>query len=217
MSEAWFSDNFSDLSRSSGVEAGFQFEFYCERCRNAYRTPFEPYRSGQAAGWMNKASGMFGGILGNAGGAVEGIASQNFGKTRDEMFREAVVKAKEHFHRCAQCFQYVCDSCFNAASGLCYNCAPDAEVAGQAAKAMGKVAAAQEAGRAAGEELGAKIDVKTDKQLVCPNCGAEAHGAKFCAECGTKLAQVLACPSCSAELQPGVKFCPECGSQVAQA
>lgn len=215
MAESWFSDNFGDLCRATGVEAGFQFEFYCERCRNAFRTEFEPYRGGQAAGWLDRASGMFGGILGNAGSAAEGLATQNFGKSRDEKFREAVERAKDHFHRCAQCFQYVCDRCFDASTGFCYNCAPDAEVLGQMGRAQGKAAKAQEMGYAAGEAAAQSVDVNTDKQLVCPSCRAETHGAKFCPECGTKLATVATCPSCGVETAPGAKFCPECGTKMA--
>lgn len=215
MAENWFSDNFSDLSRSTGVEAGFQFEFYCERCRNAYRTQFDPYRGGQAAGWMERASGLFGGVLGNATNAAEGLASSNYGKMRDEKFREAVEEAKNHFHRCSQCFQYMCDQCFDVQSGLCYNCAPDAEVAAQASRAQGKLQAASEAAYKVGQESAASMDVKTPKQLKCPECGAETHGAKFCPECGTKLAVMATCPGCNAEVAPGAKFCPECGQKMA--
>ncbi len=214
MSETWFSDNFADLSKPTGVQAGFQFEFYCERCRNAYRTEFEPYRGGQAAGWLDKASGMLGGILGNAGSAVEGVATQNYGKVRDEKFREAVEQAKVHFHRCAQCMQYVCGQCFHEKSGLCYNCAPDAEVAAQAARAQGHVDAAKEKAYDVGKGLAKDQDVTTEKQMVCPNCRAETHGAKFCPECGTKMAVAAFCYACGAELPPGAKFCVDCGTKM---
>ncbi len=214
MSETWFSDNFGDLSRPTGVEAGFQFEFYCERCRNAYRTVFEPYKGAQAAGWLGRAAGMFGGVLGDASNAAEGVATQNFGRMRDEKFRNAVVEAKAHFHRCAQCFQYVCDQCFNAQAGLCLNCAPDAEVAIEAARAQGQTDAARNKSYTAGQELGAAMDVKRDRQLVCPKCNAETHGAKFCPECGERLATTVPCPGCQTDLPPGTKFCPECGMKL---
>jgi hypothetical protein len=44
--ETKFANNVSDLSNSSGVDAGFQFEFYCQRCNDRWRTEFKPYRSG---------------------------------------------------------------------------------------------------------------------------------------------------------------------------
>ncbi|NLE61108.1 MAG: hypothetical protein GX616_22400 [Planctomycetes bacterium] len=50
---------------------------------------------------------------------------------------------------------------------------------------------------------------------VCPECGAEAHGAKFCTKCGTKIERAAAgvCPACGAETK-GARFCPECGTKL---
>jgi len=53
----------------------------------------------------------------------------------------------------------------------------------------------------------------------CPQCGAEAGGAKFCPECGAKIERAAAatkCPNCGAEGK-GAKFCPECGTKMPQA
>jgi len=61
MGEIKFSDNYNDLSQQSGVNAGFQFEFFCERCNDTWRADFVPYRSGQASGWLSKAGGILGG------------------------------------------------------------------------------------------------------------------------------------------------------------
>ncbi len=216
MSDMKFSDNYSDLSRENGVNAGFQFEFNCERCNDAWRTEFVPYSSGRASGWLGKASGMFGGILGSVGDAVEGLAESGYGKARDKAFREAVEEARHHFHRCAKCFQYVCDACWNEEKGLCYNCAPSAEVEIEAARAQGEVYAAGEKAALEGIRAGKKMDVKRKRQLVCPECGAETHGAKFCPECGAKMAVPSKCPACSAEVAPGAKFCPECGAKMAR-
>lgn len=214
MSETWFSDNFQDLSHMHGVNAGFQFEFYCERCHNAYRTPFQPYRAGQAAGWLGRASGLLGGVLGQADNAVGGLAEQGWAKARDEQFREAVVEAKQHFNRCSRCFQYVCDTCFNKAKGLCYNCAPDVQVEIEAARNAGEIQSATESAIAEGMQRGAQRDVARDQQLVCPACNAETHGAKFCPECGTKLAVNVTCGGCGTESPAGTKFCPECGNKL---
>lgn len=214
MSETWFSDNFGDLSHPQGVNAGFQFEFYCERCRNAYRTVFEPYRGGQAAGWLGKASGLLGGVLGSAEEAVGGMAEQGWAKARDSKFRDAVVEAKAHFKRCAHCFQYVCDQCWNAQKGLCYNCAPDVEVEIERSRTIGELTAASEMAYAEGQSRAASRDVKRDRQLVCPGCGTEAHGAKFCPSCGSKLAVNVFCTGCGAECSPEAKFCGECGTPI---
>jgi len=168
MSEIKFSKNYSDHSVSAGANAGFQFEFNCERCGDAWRTEFVPYRGGQASSWLGKA---------------------------------AVMK-------------YVCDPCWNRDKGLCRACAPDAQVEIEAARASGEVYAAGEKAALEGIQRGKQMDVKRDRQLVCPKCNAETHGAKFCPECGFKLAAQSECPKCAAEVSPGAKFCPECGEKL---
>ena len=214
MPEFKFSDNYRDLSIQHGVNAGFQFEFPCQRCGDTWRTEFVPYRSGQASGWLGKAASFFGGISGEIGQAVEGMAESGWGKAHDQVFIEAIEQAKNHFHRCGRCSDYFCDKCWNTATGLCRNCAPDVEVEIEAARNQGEVQGATEMAVAEGVARGKKKDVKRDRQLVCPQCGAETKGAKFCPECGTKLATKNTCASCSAELVPGAKFCPECGAKV---
>ncbi len=214
MGEIQFSDNYSDRCISHGVNAGFQFEFHCERCNETWRTEFVPYRGGQAAGWLSKAAGMFGGGLGNGGDAVDGLALWGWGTAKDEAFRKAIEQAKTHFHRCAKCHQYVCDVCWNKDKGLCLNCAPDAQVEIEAAIAQGEVYAAGEKAALEGIQRGKQMDVKRDRQLVCPDCKTETHGAKFCPNCGKQLAVKDKCPSCSTSVSPGTKFCPECGGKI---
>ena len=213
-SETWFSNNFHDMSIQQGVNAGFQFEFYCQRCNDAYRTPFKAFAGGQAAGWLGKAAGMFGGVLGNAENAVSGLVESGWAGKRDEEFRGAVTLATAHFKRCAKCHSHVCEKCFNAQKGLCYNCAPNVQVEIEASRNQGELDAAATAAYAAGQGRAQGLDVTTDKQLVCPNCGTEAHGAKFCPSCGTKLALTSACGGCGTQLEPGTKFCPECGTKA---
>ena len=215
MGEIQFSDNYSDKCISHGVNAGFQFEFHCERCNETWRTEFVPYRGGQASGWLSKAAGMFGGVLGNVGDAVDGLAQSGWGTAKDEAFRQAIEQAKTHFHRCAKCHQYVCGVCWNKDKGLCLNCAPDAQVEIEAAIAQGEVYAAGEKAALEGIQRGKKMDVKRDRQLVCPDCNTETHGAKFCPNCGKQLAVTDKCPSCATSVSPGTKFCPECGSKIA--
>jgi hypothetical protein len=214
MGELSFSKNYNDLSQQHGVSAGFQFDFSCERCGDTWRSEFVPYRSGQASGWLSKAAGMFGGVLGSAGSAVDGLSQAGWGNAHDEALREAIEQAKVHFRRCAKCSDYICARCFNSASGLCRNCAPDAEVEIEAARAQGEAQSAAEQATLEGISRGKTRDVKRDRQLVCPDCGAETKGAKFCPECGRQLATKAACPACSAEVSPTARFCPECGKPV---
>lgn len=214
MSEIKFSKNYSDHSVSQGVDAGFQFEFYCERCSDTWRSAFEPYRSGQASGWIGKAAGYFGGVLGGVGSAVEGLAQQGFGEARDQAFAQAIEQAKQHFHRCAKCQGYVCDGCWNADKGLCFNCAPSAEVEIEAARAQGELYGAGEKAVNEGIQRGKQMDVTRERQLVCPQCNAQTHGARFCPECGFRLVSSESCPECSTKIPAGAKFCPECGHKT---
>lgn len=211
-----FADNCRDLSIQSGTGAGFQFEFYCECCNDTWRSPFAPYTSGRASGWMQEASGLLGGLLGSVGysvdNAVDGLARAGWGTARDGAFKQAIAAAKAHFNRCAQCHNYVCARCWNADSGLCQNCAPDLAAGVQAARHMGTLDAARERAHEAGTVLGAKVDVTSSKQLVCPGCHTETHGARFCPQCGQPLAVATACTGCKAPLPAGSRFCGECGT-----
>jgi rRNA maturation endonuclease Nob1 len=214
MKELRFSDNYNDLSEQTGVSAGFQFEFYCERCNETWRTEFVPFRSGQASGWLSKAAGFIGGTISGAADALDGLARAAWGNAHDEVFQKSIEQAKNHFHRCARCFQYVCDVCWNNDKGLCLNCAPDVQTEVEAARTQGEIYGATENAALEGTRKGKKWDVKTEHQLKCPQCGAETKGGKFCPECGFKLAQQDTCPGCSAKVSPTAKFCPECGEKI---
>jgi hypothetical protein len=224
MPEVNFADNYRDMSEEAGARAGFQFEFFCERCSMTWQSDFVPFTSGQAAAWMDKAQGFLGGVLGgvgtaigSAGDAVAGVGEATWGTERDKAFRAALEQAKANFHRCPKCINYVCDQCWNAEAGLCRECAPSAEVAAEAAFAAGKVQAAGEKAALEGIHEGKHMDVKERRQLVCPSCGAETQGAKFCPGCGTKLATKAFCTECGAAIAPGIKFCGECGAKQAEA
>lgn len=216
-----FSNNYHDLCQQTGTGAGFQFEFYCQCCSDTWRSPFEPYRSGQASGWAREAGGFLGSLLGNFGNeinnAAEGLARAGWGTARDSAFKTAINAAEKHFHRCAHCHQYVCDRCWNNETGLCLSCAPDLAAEVQTARHAGVVQAATDNARAAGEGLGAKVDVTTSYALVCPACHSETRGAKFCPQCGQNLNVKAQCKSCHTELPTGSRFCPECGQSAAVA
>jgi len=211
--ETKFANNVHDLSNSSGVDAGFQFEFYCQRCSDRWRTAFKPYRSAQAGGWLQKGASLFGGLLGEAGSVLNGVAEAGWHSARDAAFKEAVEAGKAHFNRCGNCHEYVCGQCFDGASGRCFDCAPNVTVAITRARAQGEVVSAAQKAEAEGQKRGGRHDVGQEMQLVCPECHAETHGAKFCPECGHKMAQQVACRACSTPLEPGTKFCTECGQR----
>ncbi|MFL6600232.1 MAG: zinc ribbon domain-containing protein [Steroidobacteraceae bacterium] len=215
-SELHFSNNYRDLCIQQGTGAGFQFEFYCQCCSDTWRSPFDPYRSGQASGWVREAGGLLGNLLGSFGNqidnAADGLARAGWGTARDGAFKHAINAAQQHFHRCAHCHHYACDRCWSDGSGLCQSCAPDLAAEVQAARHAGVVQAATENARAVGVGLAAKVDVVTAPTLVCPTCQAETHGAKFCPQCGHNLITKAQCSACHTELSAGSHFCPECGA-----
>jgi hypothetical protein len=211
----WFSNNHRDMSINYGSDAGFEFEFYCNRCLDTWRSGFEPYRAARAAGWIRKASNMAQGAASNLGldvaSGVDGLVESGWHKARDANFQKAIGAAAQHFHRCARCSGYVCDKCFSVDRGLCANCAPDIAAEVETARAQGLIDAATMHACEVGASQAAEYDVTTEKQLVCTQCHAETHGAKFCPECGHKQQAPGTCGGCGVSVPTGAKFCPECG------
>jgi len=212
----WFSNNYSDYSVQWGNDAGFEFEFYCQRCRDTWRSGFEPYKAARAAGWVRRAANMAHGAASTVGWDVaegmDGLVQNGWHKARDASFKKSIEAASEHFRRCGRCSDYVCDRCYVTDRGLCLNCAPDLAAEVESARAHGEVDAATQRAREAGMALSAEVDVTTQKQLMCTSCGHETHGAKFCPECGAKQAPSGTCGGCGVQVPTGSKFCPECGA-----
>lgn len=209
-----FTRNYSDHS----TERGFQFEFHCDRCGNGYRTPFQAWTLGTAAGALNAASSLFGGIFNQAADVTERVRSAQWQQAKDKAFAEAVEQIRPNFLQCPRCSSWVCKkACWNQARGLCKNCAPDLAVeisAQQSAKAVEKIYSDVSADAEDSKVIGGVGDKKV--AASCPNCHAPLAGnAKFCPECGYKLADAKKfCAECGAQLTPGAKFCPECGTKT---
>ena len=212
----WFSNNHRDYSNQYGNDAGFEFEFYCQRCSDTWRSGFEPYKAARAAGWIRRAANMANGAASSVGwdvaNGVDGLVESGWHKARDASFKEAIGAAAQHFHRCARCAYYVCQRCYAPEPGLCTYCAPDLAAEVESARAHGLIDAATSRARDVGAAMAAEVDVTTHKQLVCRSCGHETHGAKFCPECGAKQAAPGTCGGCGSEVGMGAKFCPECGT-----
>jgi hypothetical protein len=211
----WFSNNHRDYSNQYGNDAGFEFEFYCQRCSDTWRSGFEPYKAARAAGWIRRAANMAHGATSSIGwdvaNGVDGLVESGWHKARDASFKEAIVAAEGHFNRCGRCASYVCARCYSPDRGLCTNCAPDLAAEVEAARTHGMVDAATMRAREVGAGLAAEVDVETQKQLVCLSCGHETHGAKFCPECGVRQSAPGTCDGCGSEVATGTKFCAECG------
>lgn len=206
MSDIHFSDNHNDLS----TDTGFQFEFFCERCRDAWRSPFDRYAAGTLESVLGAAGGIFGGVFDRARDAMGHVRSAGWQKAKDDALREAVKKAQEHFHRCARCSNHYCDKCWNPDDGTCISCVPrlDAELA-----TIRREAKLNKAREVAYEK--AQVDNEDLKERVvsCPQCEAPVGRAKFCPECGTPVSLKATCAECSAEMPPSAKFCPDCGAK----
>ena len=82
-----FSKNYNDLS----TNRGFQFEFYCDRCENGFRTPFKPFGLGAISGVMDAANSLLGGFMGKAADMSERISSASQERAHDQAFLEAAT------------------------------------------------------------------------------------------------------------------------------
>ncbi len=208
-----FVQNYSDLSTNQG----FQFEFYCNRCRSGYRTRFKPSLTGKVSEVLDAANSILGGIFGRAADIGDRIHSSSWEKAQDEAFEDALNELKSDFVQCPRCSSWVCRSnCWNTKRGLCKGCAPDLGVEMSAAQASRSVEEVWAHARMSDEDrkLGAKNWEETIR-ATCPQCEKPlASNAKFCPECGFQLVQKKFCSQCGATNTTGAKFCAECGEKM---
>jgi hypothetical protein len=206
-----FTRNYEDNS----TDAGFQFTFYCDVCHDGFRSSFiesQTYKKGNLLRGLSRGIGAASSLLG--GGVLGGLsrmayAGEHVLGERFQGMSPEWHEAKQHFHRCNKCHQWVCDSCWNDEVGLCAEDAPRMNVEIAAARA---------------DKMKRDIWDKADQTQVfhgeieqkatfCPNCGKPAGQSKFCTNCGTSLALNI-CPRCGAENDQSVKFCGECGNKL---
>lgn len=204
-----FTQNYDDLS----TDRGYQFRFYCDKCRNGYLSGFQTSVTGMAGGLLRAAGDIFGGVLGSASNSAFEIQRAVGGKAHDDALRKAVEEATPHFKQCSRCGKWVCpEKCWNATRGLCEECAPDIQE--EVAAAQAQATKDQIWQKAAATDFTKDIKMDAHTAAFCPECGAKAGSAKFCPECGAKLNPKVSCPQCKAEMEAGVKFCPECGHNM---
>lgn len=205
-----FTDNYTDHS----TEAGYQFEFFCERCGNGYKAGFQPSALGIGTKVLRGLGGMLGGRLGNASYAGDQLKDLTESQAKDKALREAVEKMAPYFKQCHRCGNHVCvQICWNDEAGLCVGCAPklEQELAGMQAQAQLSQVQAKV------NEVDWTTDVNVERKQValCPHCGAEAPpSGKFCGECGKALSVPAVCGKCGTENERGTKFCGECGTKL---
>lgn len=75
-----FTRNYSDLS----THTGFQFEFFCDRCGNGFRTKFRPFSMGMVSHALDTASSLFGGLLGQAADVSDRVSSTGRERAHDQ-------------------------------------------------------------------------------------------------------------------------------------
>jgi ribosomal protein L32 len=200
-----FTCNYNDHSN----ESGFQFEFFCDRCGDGYRSTFKASAAGTASTALDIAGDLVGGIFGSLSSTADRVRDAAWGRERDAAFKEAINEVKPLFKRCPRCTHYVCESCWNEEQGLCMDCAP--KMASELAATKAKVGVEQmeeqvRASKVFGGDTAARV-------TVCPNCGKPVGSEKFCGNCGTPLA-FKKCPNCGQMNNPAMRFCGECGTKL---
>lgn len=215
-----FTSNFADNS----TEEGFQFTFFCDLCREGYKTKFTESKTHKKAGLLRglgRAVSIGTSLLGKSGtgytierGAdilterYQGM-SPEWHKEHETAFELAQNEAKEHFHRCPRCKKWTCENDWNEQEGLCVEDAPRASVEVAAAKAEKMVADIKEKA-ASTQVFTGEIE---SKQTLCPQCGKPAGEGKFCNNCGAPLT-LIKCSKCGAQSPAGTRFCGECGTKL---
>jgi len=211
MSLIQFVENYDDLS----TDHGYQFKFYCDRCRNGYMSTFEASLMGALGSAARVAGNIFGGIFSSAGSNSYEIQRAVGGKAHDDALHKAVEEVRGKFHQCKRCGKWVCpDVCWNQSKMLCLDCAPDVQSELAHAQISATVEQINEKVRL--QNMTKDLDLEADAIALCPKCGARTNG-KFCTECGATLSPKVKCPKCAAEVKSGAKFCPECGGALGKA
>lgn len=219
-----FVQNYEDLS----TDRGYQFKFFCDKCRNGFMSAFQTSAIGVAEAALRVAGNLFGGMFNSAGNSAYEIQRAIGGSAHDAALTAAIDEAKTHFHQCTRCGHWVCpEVCWNAGAGLCEACAPNFQEELASAHAQAKANAARqqliqkanETDLIAGVEMGASAVVRAPGAAatagnVCAACGAAGAEGRFCPQCGAPRGPAK-CPGCDAVLIASARFCMHCGHKVA--
>jgi len=207
---------FTRNHRDHSNDTGYQFEFFCDKCGNGYRSSFQASALGVGAKVGKALGSLFGGKLWNAGVAADHLKDGLRGSAWDSAYNSAIEEIKPKFRQCTRCGQWVCpEVCWNEKRQLCEACAPD--LAEEAASAQAQIAAQQAAEKLRGVDQTEGFDPRAEMLASCPHCSQRLEaGARFCASCGKPVTQTQAqkkfCTSCGTQLAAGAKFCSGCGT-----
>src|SRR6266508_4600055 len=175
-----FTDNYRDHS----TEAGFQFEFFCERCGNGYKSGFKANPLGMGAKVMRGLGGLLGGRLGNAQYGTDQLRDMTESQSKDKALAEAVE-----------------------------NVAPQFEQELGQMQSQARLEQAQEKVKTVDWLTDVNVERKQRAMCPHCGAEASASG-KFCENCGKPLTIPVTCAKCGTESERGTKFCPECGNNL---
>jgi hypothetical protein len=168
-----FTDRVSDLSDSDS----YQFEFFCERCGNGYRSDEKTDVKQKGKGILRAATGLLGSVVPQLYQVSDTLSYDrgNSSKEKNKAFDEAVEAVQAEFAECGTCGDWVCRAvCWDEAAGRCARCA-------SAVTACPSCGAAVDGGNFC-PACGTKLPTTSN----CSKCGTELKpDAKFCSECGT--------------------------------
>ena len=204
---------FTKNHRDHSNDTGFQFEFFCDKCGNGFRSSYKTNKVGFMAEMVKAASALLGSHRYAYG--ADHVKDALRGPAWDSAFKEAIDEIRAKFRQCTRCGQWVCpEVCWNEKRQLCEECAPDIQEEAGAIQARVAVEQAQEKAREHDQIRG--VDMSAHQQAACPSCRAGLQpNAKFCAGCGFKLVQEAKtfCSECGTSLAAGAKFCGNCGTK----
>ncbi|WP_194852835.1 zinc ribbon domain-containing protein [Nocardia sp. SYP-A9097] len=208
-----FTSSYSDNSNDNG----FQWEFHCDRCNTAYRSPFEQNYLSRGRGVLRVLRDLFGDYsktIHKVSNAADDFSNTWSGgaasATKDKAFTKAVDLVKDDFRLCAGCGSWVCARiCWNDHVGQCTRCSPMA--AHQLAQAQAEARGSQFRDAANQQDWTQNQDMSVPSRVTCPTCAANTTGGRFCGSCGTALDLRTNCTGCGHQIQAGTAFCSNCG------
>lgn len=210
--------SFTRNHRDHSNDHGYQFEFFCDKCGNGFRSSFKANPMGIAASVLKAAGALFGGSMRSAGYGARHVKDVFRGQAWDGAFKEAMDECRPKFRQCTLCGKWVCpEVCWNAERGLCEGCAPNLAEHAPALQAEAAVAQAKQRIDAVDQTRGADVANAVASITTCSSCQASMPSeARFCAHCGTARVNAAPkfCSGCGSKLEAGVRFCPGCGAKA---
>ncbi len=215
-----FTSNHADNS----TEAGFQFTFFCDICKDGFKTRFVESTTHRRQGLLRglgRAASIGASLAGksNVGWQIERGSNvigdryrgmpPEWHRERERAFEVAQNEGKGHFQRCPKCRKWVCSSCWNDQEGLCVEDAPLANVEVASARAQKMVSDI----KSRASETQVFTGEIESKQTICPQCNKPVGEGKFCSNCGSDLS-LVGCGKCGTQSPAGTRFCSECGDRL---